>query len=112
MPAFVNVFGEGPLLGDEPPFLPGPSSPLETPPSLFHIYFSDGLPRAMSGYVPKRTRRACSRSDSSVTFAIEKVSASVFQTRGETWLGKIYNALREEGILPLTYRGLLASTVW
>ena len=41
-------FGECPLLGDKLPFLPGTNSPLETLSSLFHIYFSDRLPRATS----------------------------------------------------------------
>jgi len=41
-------FGECLLLGDKLPFLPGTNSPLETLSSLFHIYFSDRLPRATS----------------------------------------------------------------
>ena len=41
-------FGECPPLGDKLPFLPGTNSPLETLSSLFHIYFSDRLPRAKS----------------------------------------------------------------
>jgi len=36
--------GKCPLLQDEPPFLAGPDSPLETLSSLFQIYFSDRLP--------------------------------------------------------------------
>ena len=42
--------GKCPLLEDEPPFLPGTGPPLKTLPFLFHIYFSDRLPRARSGH--------------------------------------------------------------
>jgi hypothetical protein len=43
--------------GDEPPFLPG-TRPLETHLSLFHIYFSDRLPRARIGLKDETQLRA------------------------------------------------------
>jgi len=50
--------GKCPLLEDEPPFLPGTGPPLKTLPFLFHIYFSDRLPRATFGLMHRSIIRS------------------------------------------------------